>query len=152
MSKQKKTRYYHASPRRITVGTILVPALYPNYENTGCGVFVTTSPVPHVTIVRLIESSNEEWHVYEVQPIGNIYVGDWGDLFCDSAEVIKYIGNAQGILANKKKKFKPRQWKTCGGSEVNVKEVKDKVKGRGEWGGYKTVRPWFKWMNDNGYR
>jgi hypothetical protein len=88
-----------------------------------------------------IEAENGEWHVYEVTPIGKVYAGEWDDLICDSAEIIKYIGNAKGLLENKKKKFKAGEWKSRPGSSVNLREVKAKVLGRGEWGGHNLIRP-----------
>lgn len=146
MGRLKKTRYYHCSPKRITIGTILTPGKYPNFNHSSIGIFITTSPIPHFTIVELIEfqeinKQKQNWHVYEVSPIGKIYNGIWDDLFCESAEILNYIGNAKGLLNNKRKTFKARQWKLDVGSSVNIREVKDKIKGRGVWGGSRQFLP-----------
>ena len=97
----KRTRYYHASPRRFKVGTVLRPGTEPKksraYINFGRTdqIYLTTSPIPHHTILAI--AKKDKWHVYEVEPLGKVRVGIWDDLTVDRAEVIAYVGNARGI-------------------------------------------------------
>ena len=87
---KKKTKFYHVSPYRIKVGEIIT-----NPEGL---VYFTTSPVPHYTIAPEILTSRKQWHVYEVEPIGLIEMGEWEDLRAPRAQVVRYVGNARGIL------------------------------------------------------
>ena len=102
---RRKQTFYHASPKRLKVGTILTP----NQGNKDKdwqhhAVFLTTKPLPHFTIAKHAEKEN--WDVYEVEPIGKVEKGMWDDLEVDRAKVVKYIGKARGIANNHKRKTK----------------------------------------------
>lgn len=85
-------KYYHASPKRFKIGTILSnPGVHKkNYNASIEGIYVTTSPYPHHTISHDFLKLN----IYEVLPLTKIYKGIWGDFITDQVKVIKYIGNA----------------------------------------------------------
>lgn len=92
-------KFYHVSPYRLKYGTILVPNIKPrNFSDSEYheGIYLSTSPNPHITIRQ--KAWDECWYVYEVEPIGKVYEGDWHDLVCERAEVIKFIGNARGLI------------------------------------------------------
>jgi len=102
---RRKQTFYHASPKRLKVGTVLVP----NKGNHDKGwqhhsVFLTTAPLPHFTIMK--HAVKENWHVYIVEPLSKIEKGMWDDLETDSARVLKYIGKARGIVDSHKRKTK----------------------------------------------
>jgi hypothetical protein len=98
------TKFYHCSPKRFKKGDILVsPSAEEdhNYPGMGyAGVFVTISPIPHMTIWGDI---TRKWQVYEVSPIGRLSYGMWGDIICKRAIVLSRVGNAMGIMSNYKK-------------------------------------------------
>lgn len=82
------SKYYHASPRKFKVGTIIS-----GIEMEG--VFFTTSPVPHYTI--LDRALRDNYTVYQVEPITKVYSGDWLDLWARQVRIVKRVGNARGI-------------------------------------------------------
>ena len=102
---EAKTKFYHASPKRLNVGAVLVPGkgnkdkIWQQHA-----VFLTTKPLPHHTILK--HAVREDWHVYEVRPIGKVHKGIWDDIEADRAEVVKYVGKARGIVNSHKKKTK----------------------------------------------
>lgn len=103
-----RPKYYHASPRRFRIGTVLLPG------EKGA-VFMTTSPVPHYTIFD--EAIEDGWHVYQVEPIGEVWYGSlWDELTCHQAEVVRYVGKARGIA---RQAMKNRR-----GSQVFPQQVK----------------------------
>lgn len=91
MKLDKKTKFFHYSPKRLHIDTLL--------KNGEEGVFLTTSPVPHHTIAnRAIERGG---HIYQVKPLGKLHWGHWDDLYChEGATVIRYVGNARGLIIN----------------------------------------------------
>jgi hypothetical protein len=104
-----KVKFYHASPRRLPVGSLIVPAreiphikpVFPQIEgslDTGTYVYLTTSPIPHETVTDKIETSDRPWHVYEVEPIGEMQAGQSHDVLVKQARVVRYVGNALGLL------------------------------------------------------
>lgn len=101
-----KTRYFHASPRRHKVGTILTPQkerfLLKNRTHV---VFLTTSEVPHYTIFE--DALKENWFVYEVEIIGkHWYEPVWDEVTCEQAQIVRFVGNAKGISRRAHKKFR----------------------------------------------
>lgn len=98
-----KVKYYHASPKRFKIGKVLVPGLDRGKESSlGWGtsvVYMTNSMLPHFTILK--NAYKENWHIYEVQPIGKVWQGLWDDVGAERAEVVKYIGTARGIVNNR---------------------------------------------------
>ena len=102
-------RYYHASPRRLPVGTILTGGRTAEGTPTDDGightqVCLTTSPVPHVTIFDL--AIREGWLVYEVEPIGRDRrhkAGNGnGEIVAPAARVLRLVGTARGIARGRK--------------------------------------------------
>jgi len=96
--------YYHASPTRYRMGKVL------------CDVFMTNSPVPHFTIIRCAEY--EGWHIYEVEPEGEVISGWWDDLRTSRAKVVRYVGTARGIASNALKHWKKKESLGARGSIV----------------------------------
>ncbi len=82
----KRKTFYHASPTRHKIGKVL------------CDVFMTNSPVPHFTIIE--RAKRKGWHVYEVEPEGDVEFGDWDDLITLRAKIVRYVGTARGITSN----------------------------------------------------
>ena len=123
-----KTRYFHASPYRLRVGTILLPDSHRcNYGDHGL-VFLTTSDVPHFTVLN--DAVRDNWHVYEVEPLGDLMVGEWEDLCCYRAEVVRYVGQARGIVARAKRgRQKPESYLPMV-RDHQVARIKQPVKGR----------------------
>lgn len=121
LSKKERERlpikFYHASPKRLRHGDILVPG--DNHSE----VSLTTSPVPHATIAferilpepRFRQSMIEQgrwkkewdgkWYVYEVKPLKSVrYMGEEREARTEKAQIIKFVGDARGILRNQLKK------------------------------------------------
>jgi len=106
----RKTRFYHASPHRMPVGTVVRPArnlpqIKPQY-NSKDFVYLTTSPLPHHTISPDVMQDDYAWHVYEVVPEGRIWPGEWNDIKAEKAVIIRYVGNAKGLYLHDKQKRK----------------------------------------------
>ena len=139
--KQKKVRYYHASPYRLRVGTILTPdAREENFgvkedsESPKWGVFLSDSPLPHFSTFPT--SWDENWHIYEVRPIGELVYGwTWLELISDKAEIIRYVGSARGIYETYYGTFLNIPGRARpdirGGSRVIARRVSKKAKGTG---------------------
>lgn len=138
-----KVRYYHASPSRLQVGTVLTPqegkdnfSMKGSLSSPMWGVFLTTHPVPHYTI--LFKALEEGWHVYEVMPKGEMVYGScWDELICESAVVLKYVGSARGIYhthqgtyLNNPKRLRKGE---VVGSRVIRRHVSGKAKGTGSY-------------------
>lgn len=93
-------KYYHSSPDRLKVGTILTGRRKAN-DSLDQAVFLTTDPVPHYTIIE--RAIKEDWHIYEVEPMGKItHGGMWDELTAPQAEVVRYVGKARGIGVGKR--------------------------------------------------
>lgn len=126
---KKKLRWYHCSPKRLPVGTLLIGGHKPNF-NLSCEhfVYITTDEIPHFTIVHDVECKRKDtWHVYEVKPHGKIEVGMWDDGLVESATIIRYVGNAKGILNRLHRNTNPRKPKE--GSMVRLKPMSKMI----EW-------------------
>lgn len=109
----RKTRFYHASPHRMPVGTVIRPArdlpqIKPQY-NSKDFVYLTTDPKPHRTIAPDIMADDYAWHVYEVVPEGRIWPGEWDDIRAEKAVVVRYVGNAKGLYLHDKEKRKDQE-------------------------------------------
>ena len=90
--KQRRRRYYHASPRRLRVGQVLLPCRADGSRY----VYLTNAPAPHYTIAE--QARTEGWHIYEVRPLARTsYGSDYGEWGTSSAEIVRYVGNAAGI-------------------------------------------------------
>lgn len=106
-----KIKFYHVTQKRFKVGDIICGA-YPkkNFEWCGPVVFINTKPEPHFTMVEYMEEyPDTQWYVYEVDPIGKIGLGNWDDLVCDNAQVVRFVGNGRGLHSNFKKKAKVKK-------------------------------------------
>jgi len=138
-----KIRYYHSSPARLKIGTVLTPQEgKDNFSMKGSkhspmwGVFLTTHPVPHYTV--LFEALEKGWHVYEVMPKGKLVYGScWNELVCESAVVLKCVGSARGIYhthqgtyLNNPKRLRKGE---VVGSRVIRRQVSGKAKGTGSY-------------------
>ncbi len=108
--RNNKKKYYHTSNKRLRVGQILRRG--DDIRRVGDakrgGVFMTTSPVPHYTVLLMHYDDDEKdysrMHVYEVAPIGKVRTPVYrsnrlfGEVTADQAEVVRYVGNGWGIL------------------------------------------------------
>src|SRR5690606_4805309 len=68
---RRKVKYYHASPRRFRNGDILTGGHDGGFGYAHDNVCITTSPAPHVTVYE--KAFMEDWHVYEVEPLGEVW-------------------------------------------------------------------------------
>lgn len=95
----RKVRWYHCTPRRLPVGTIL-NGHFCKHSWVGDGfVFLNSYATPHYT--KREAAINESWHIYEVAPLGPLRFGDqWDEAVCRTAEIIRYVGNAGGHPQN----------------------------------------------------
>lgn len=115
----ERTRYYHASPHRLRFGEALTPTTPVDYGFIDMsGIFLTTSPVPHHTIVPRVLYQGKRWHVYEVRTFGSIEKGLWDDIVAERAVVVREVGNARGILENSLKRYKHKPNEYQIGSKV----------------------------------
>lgn len=103
-------KFYHASPDRLKIGTVLFPS-------THQFVYLTNSPVPHATIFR--DAIEQNWHIYEVMPMGDLWPGWCHDLICHQAEIIRYIGKAKGIASSHRKHFRAKGIRSNKGSYIH---------------------------------
>jgi hypothetical protein len=114
-AKKPKTKFYHASPKRFHPGDILIPAIETGKGNYGYGelpyVYLATSPIPHHTIWPDIKVDKEPWFVYEVEPLDKVYTGEWDELITRRAKIVKFIGNAQGLMNRKMRTYKEKESK-----------------------------------------
>lgn len=104
-------KLYHASPKRFKRGEILSArsngivikggSKNQHYKVAGVrpSVFMTDSPIPHYTIFD--EAIEENWYVYQVEPIGKVWVGDFSEVLSDAARIIKCVGSSRGIAGDK---------------------------------------------------
>ena len=87
-----KKKYFHASPKRMRLGTILC---------ANGKVFLTESAIPHYTVFE--QAYLDGWHVYEVEPLHNVQLGTmWDEWITRSAKIVRYVGNARGIIGLKR--------------------------------------------------
>lgn len=124
-----KIRYYHCSPYRLKIGTILQTGVkQANYRTSQPGyIYLTTDPVPHYTIID--KANKESWFVYEVEPIGQLeFWGAYEELVVKQAEITRFVGNAKGIIKNYKKHHRKGY-----GSKVVRRHVSGKAKGTGKY-------------------
>lgn len=92
-------KHYHASPYRHKKGEII--------GRHGMPVFMTSEANPHYTIRD--RAIAENWYVYEVKPLGKVYLGKcWDEEIAIQAEIIKCEGQARGIASNNKKHFREK--------------------------------------------
>lgn len=109
---KKRPVYYHCSPNRLPVGTVLSTVIQRkvnfDYElplNKKM-VFMCDMPIVHGTITSEISCSEKSWFMYEICPIGKIEKGCYSNEYtCHSAEVIKFIGNVGKFGQGLHKKF-----------------------------------------------
>ena len=95
----RKRRWYHASPVRFSRGDVI---------RANDTVFLTGSPQPHYTIVGSAVRFN--WTVYEVEPLGKLYFGEWNEVVCpNGAEVIRTVGSARGLSRNGRRTSRVRE-------------------------------------------
>lgn len=146
-----KVRYFHASPNRIKVGTVLTaqeksnfPGMKEDSFSPIWGVFMTTSEVPHYTVLN--KAMKDGWHVYEVRPLTQLFFGTcWNELVAEKAEVIRYVGSARGIFNRYGGKYlnlgKQRLRKKFYGSSVYARQVTGKAKYTGRYRYVSCVTP-----------
>jgi len=75
---KKQPVWYHVSPRRLKKGDILTP-LRKSSGSWGPKdfVYLNNSPYPHYTMLKTILNDTERsWHVYEVEPLGKVFMGE----------------------------------------------------------------------------
>jgi len=89
----QKRKFYHASPTKYVPGDVIVGKSFGWSSNIPV-VFLTTSPIPHYTILR--EAKEWNWHVYRVVPTSKVKLGRiWDEYMCATVEVVKYMGPAR---------------------------------------------------------
>ena len=92
-------KWYHASPRRLSIGTVLTGVFAPSgpWEPKG-QVFITAGETPHYSIID--QAVAENWHMYQVMPLDKKigWRSHLDEATCLSAQVVKYIGTARGIV------------------------------------------------------
>ena len=95
-----KNKWYHASPKRLPVGTILTGVFSPNgpWEAQG-KVFITAGETPHYSIVDI--AVKENWHIYQVMPLDRVifWGSSWDEATCFSAQIVRYVGTSRGIVS-----------------------------------------------------
>lgn len=84
----RSIKYFHASPERYQIGKVIAGIALE-------GIYLTTSPVPHFTIIDRAVKHN--YTVYQVEPLTKIHTGDWDDLWTKQVRIIKRVGSARGI-------------------------------------------------------
>ena len=90
---QAKIKYFHSSPARYAPGDVIVGKSNGWSSNVPV-VFMTTSPVPHYTIID--EAVRDNWFVYQVMPTSKVKLGRmWDEYFCISVTIIKKNGTGQ---------------------------------------------------------
>ncbi len=82
--------FYHASPSLLLPGTVLIPQAKKNYACSGPHVYLTDSPEPHHSIAG--SSREQNWLVYQVEPLSEVRLGCFDDLICNSARVLDCVG------------------------------------------------------------
>ena len=106
----KRLKYYHASPKRLKVGTILQAPSERRSRSSALSfadindmevIYMTQSPIPHFTI--LDTSVKYNWNVYEVEPLDKVEFGHWDDATTKQAVVVKLIGSARSLVRNYKR-------------------------------------------------
>lgn len=120
--RRRRIRYFHASPRRLPVGTVLAGAQERrNYRWSveHDGVYLTTDPVPHFTI--LARAREHGWHVYQVEPEGQVRDGGWADLVAPRARIVRYVGTARGLSARRVRRAAERARRT--GNEDEARRI-----------------------------
>ena len=104
---RNKRKFYHASPKRLKVGTIIAAPSDTKDRSTNLAalgyndmnvVYLTNSPIPHKSIMEM--AYKDGWHIYEVKPIGKVKMGEFEEFTTLQAEVVKYVGNARGLARN----------------------------------------------------
>lgn len=111
-----RKKFYHASPRRLPVGTVLC---------AGGEVHMTENELPHYTIFA--KAYEEGWHVYEVEPQSKVVLDKvWDAWVARSAIVVRYVGKARGIIGHERW----NDWKIDNdlpGSAVQRQRVKERL-------------------------
>lgn len=93
MSNLQKRKFYHSTPTRYRPGDVIV-GKSPGWSSKIPVVFLTTSPIPHYTILKI--ATNDNWHVYRVIPTSKVKLGRvWDEYMCATVEVVKYMGPAR---------------------------------------------------------
>lgn len=93
-------RYFHASPRRLRIGTVLSGQFARRLDDyRRPAVFMTNDSKIHYTVYELaMLGEGGVWHIYEVIPLGKIkFASEWYEFSAPQARVVKYIGTARGI-------------------------------------------------------
>ena len=105
--KSKSESLFHASSRRLKVGTFLPPTVGVEGDY---GIFLTTSPVPHYTVADLVIGTDTRYFVYEVEALGKLrYNANWKELIAEQARVKRFVGVGKGILQNASKRFRYKE-------------------------------------------
>lgn len=92
--------FYHASPSTFAPGTLLEPQS-PGRRNFRCSdafVYLTDAPAPHYCVE--IIAREENWLVYQVEPLTVVRRGRCDDLVCGRARVLASLGPASGFRGN----------------------------------------------------
>ena len=120
---KKKIKYFHASPKRFKIGTVL--------HGGEWFVFMTHGEALHYTIAE--DARKNGWHIYEVKPQGKLHYGKcWDEAIADYAVVVRYVGTARGVAKGKVSKailLKDLNYLTNGGAL------------RDQWNFYGVTRP-----------
>ncbi|MFZ2587584.1 MAG: hypothetical protein WAZ18_05665 [Alphaproteobacteria bacterium] len=113
MSSKLAIEFYHASPKILKAGTILVPGGPEGMANFYDipWVCLTTSPVPHYTISTTVY--DDKWKIYRVNPLSLIHLGDdedvWTKRACVSDWSCSAISAHRTMLSNAAQRFVEHQ-------------------------------------------
>jgi hypothetical protein len=95
-----KTKFFHSSPTRYKPGDVIVGKSRWLSSRVPV-VFMTTSPVPHYTIIG--EATKKNWFVYRVVPTTKVKLGTlWDEYMAASVEVVQCMGPARQWAKRKK--------------------------------------------------
>ena len=103
--KQRKRnhRWFHCSSTRFPVGTTLNGVYCKRSWERSDVIFMNSDVCPHYTMQERFGNNKSKlnFHIYEVEPIGEvIYGGLWDEAMCQAVEVKHYVGTVLGYLNN----------------------------------------------------
>jgi len=129
------TKFYHVSPRRITVYTVLTPQGgganfdYSDSPEELGWVYMTDKPTVHWSVNHMVQEKRRTWHLYEVKPLGDVwYDKEEEQVKCRKAVVVRYISqfrrgenkylNETPLSDPKSRVSQPKKLKLCGNNKV----------------------------------
>ena len=95
-------KFYHVSPRRLTIGTVLNGQREVYYKpHTGLSLFMWNKPRPHPTMEGEIARSNHTWYLYRVVPNVKVtYCRMEDEYVCASATIVQVVKSISPFQMN----------------------------------------------------